>query len=206
MIATQQFTGRRQIAVIWVLTVSFSCAAATAIAKTDSALRTEEPTIQSAAMGHLGTATQAFKMRKEVMLADVVAELINWIGEHTHYDISPTLADPPSVIFSDAGQEILYEGRHLVLSSSFRAVYDVETRNIYLRRPWIFSNIFDKSTLLHELVHDVQYQNRIWSCAGKSEWQAYKLQEAWLLERGVESGFNWVQILIQSRCPHDVHP
>jgi len=206
MIATQQFTGRCQIAVIWVLTVGLFCAAPMAIAKSDDTRRTEEVAIQSAAMGQVGAAIQASKMRKDVVLADVVAELINWIGEHTHYDISPTLADPPYVSFSDAGQEILYEGRHFVLGSSFRAVYDVETRIIYLLRPWSFSNIFDKSTLLHELVHDVQYQNRTWSCAGKSEWQAYKLQEAWLSERGVESGFNWVQILIQSRCPHDVHP
>lgn len=206
MTGTQQTTRYLRIAVIWVLTVGLSCVATAVFAKSDAVARSADSTVHRAATDQVWTTTRASKNRKDVVAAGVVAELINWIGGHTPYDISKTLAEPPAVIFSDWGQMISYEGRQLVLGSSLRAVYDVDARQIYLLRPWSSANIFDHSTLLHELVHDVQYQNRTWSCAGKSEWEAYKLQEAWLLERGVESGFNWVQILIQSRCPRDVHP
>jgi len=41
---------------------------------------------------------------------------------------------------------------------------------------------------------------------GKAEWEAYKLQEAWLAEQGLASGFDWPQIFLLSRCPWDVHP
>ncbi len=206
MTVTQHTTRYLHIAVIWVLTAGLSCVGTMVFANSDAATRTAYPEEKRAALSRVGAANQAAKVRIHMVSQEFIVELIHWIGEHTSYDTSRTLADPPSVIFSDSGQNILYEGRHLALGSLFRAVYDVDARQIYLRQPWSFSNIFDRSTLLHELVHDVQYQNRTWLCAGKSEWQAYKLQEAWLSEHGVESGFNWVQILIQSRCPRDVHP
>jgi hypothetical protein len=60
--------------------------------------------------------------------------------------------------------------------------------------------------LLHELVHAVQFDNRSWDCLGAPEWQAYKMQEAWLAEHGISADFDWLLIYMQSRCPRDIHP
>ena len=136
----------------------------------------------------------------------VIRDLVKWIGDHTEYDISKTLMDPPSVSLCDHGTEIYYEGEMIIVDPMLRAAYDLKNRDIYLVKPWETSSAGDLSTLLHELIHDVQYLNRKWSCKEEPEWEAYKLQEAWLAERGIPSEFNWIQIFFLSRCPRDIHP
>ncbi len=68
--------------------------------------------------------------------------------------------------------------------------------------PWRDSDVRDVSTLLH----DIQFSSHPWPCQCQAEWEAYKLQEAWLAEQGPSSGFDWPQIFLLSRCPRDVHP
>ena len=82
----------------------------------------------------------------------------------------------------------------------------MEIRRIHLVRPWDASNTKDRSRLLHELIHDVQYINRGWTCKEEPEWEAYKLQEAWLAAQGVASEFDWLHIFMLSRCPRDIRP
>jgi len=136
----------------------------------------------------------------------VISDLVKWIGDHTDYNISKTLMEPPSVSFCDEDDEIYYEGEMIIVDPMLRAAYDMRDRHIYLVRPWKLSSVKDLSTLLHELIHDVQYLDRNWPCKEEPEWEAYKLQEAWLSEQGVESEFNWLQIFMLSRCPRDIHP
>ena len=51
------------------------------------------------------------------------------------------------------------------------------------------------------VIHDVQYLDRGWVCEEEPEWEAYKLQEVWLAELGVLSGFNWTHILMTDIAP-----
>jgi hypothetical protein len=136
----------------------------------------------------------------------ILSKLIGWIGDRTNYDISRALHHLPTVSFCDPESEISYEGETIIVDPMIGAAYDMEVRHIHLVRPWSPSNTRDLSTLLHELVHDIQYLNRTWSCNGEPEWEAYKLQEAWLEEQGVRSDFNWPQILLLSSCRRDIHP
>lgn len=135
-----------------------------------------------------------------------IVDLLEWIGRHTEYDISKALLDPPTVSFCEPGAVIAYEGKSFVVPDKLKAAYDEKRRQIFLVTPWSGSSSMDLSALLHELIHDVQFMNRTWSCQREAEWEAYKLQELWLAEQGEVSGFNWVQILISSRCHRDVHP
>lgn len=142
-----------------------------------------------------------------VVVADaVVVELLTWIGAHTDYDVSATLAEPPSIGFCRHGEVIDYEGESLIVDPDLGAAYDKERRHIYLARPWDAAKVKDLGTLLHELIHDVQYRNRDWPCWQKTEWEAYKLQESWLAERGESAEFNWALILMLSRCSQNHHP
>lgn len=133
--------------------------------------------------------------------------LIEWIGANSGYDVSTILANPPEVKFCAHGSTLVYQGKAIHFGDRLNGVYDETTEQICLAKPWNASNTKDRGVLLHELVHHVQYQSKSWACPKATEWEAYKLQEAWLLEKGARPGFNWMYILLASRCtPRDVHP
>lgn len=132
--------------------------------------------------------------------ASVIEDLVRWIGRHTHYDISRTLANAPEISFCSAGDVIAYESNDLLVDEKLKAAYDLKSRRIFLVLPWTASRGEDLSVLLHELIHDVQLHNRTWECSQQTEWEAYRLQAAWLAENGIEANFNWAEILIRSRC------
>lgn len=136
----------------------------------------------------------------------VVRELLVWIGAHSDYDISSALRDPPRLRFCDTGEVLDYEGHEIVVDAAMRAAYDLQERMIYLVRPWDAAKIEHRASLLHELIHDLQFAQRRWRCSVEPEWEAYKLQDAWLREQGVESGFSWLKIQMLSTCPQGIHP
>lgn len=136
----------------------------------------------------------------------VVCRLLRWIGDNTSYDVTQELADPPEIGFSETGATIRYGGEELIVEPHLRALYEAEQRRIILALPWSISDARDMSRLLHELIHDVQFQSRTWPCPQATEWEAYHLQDRWLHENGVSSHFNWLEIRIWSRCDTRVRP
>lgn len=139
-------------------------------------------------------------------IGSIVPALLKWIGDNSDYDVTAFLNDPLPVSFCDVGQTVVYEGRPIVVHEPVKGMYDIEIHRITLVKPWSRKDLINISTLLHELVHFVQYESRDWSCWHATEWEAYKLQEQWLLERGIDPGFNWVEIYLLSRCaPRDIH-
>ncbi len=93
----------------------------------------------------------------------------------------------------------LHDGR-------LRGLYDAERGEILLVRPWDPRSPEDASVLLHELIHHRQAAHH-WYCPAAQELPAYRLQEAWLAERGVSLTVNWVGLVIRAGCtPRDIHP
>ena len=133
--------------------------------------------------------------------------LLDWIAANSEYDTSELLDNPPMVRFCEHGSTLVYEGKAIHFNDRLNGVYDEKTKQICLAKPWHPSNTKDRGVLLHELVHHVQFESKSWLCPKATEWEAYKLQEAWLLENGMMPGFNWVSILLDSSCtPRDIHP
>jgi hypothetical protein len=133
--------------------------------------------------------------------------LLEWIGANSEYDVSGTLANPPTVKFCAHGSTLVYKGRAIHFDDRLNGVYDETTKQICLAKPWHPSSVKDRGILLHELVHHVQHESGRWPCPKATEWEAYKLQEAWLLENGTTPDFNWAFILLDSSCtPRDIHP
>lgn len=67
------------------------------------------------------------------------------------------------------------------------ALYSETDHTIYLPDSWRPDDLRDRSILLHELVHHLQYLNNVKvTCASEYEWQAFELQIAWLHEQSVE--------------------
>ena len=46
-----------------------------------------------------------------------------------------------------------------------------------------------------------------WYCPGAQELSAYRTQQAWLAELGLELDVNWIAVVLESGCtPRDFHP
>ena len=132
--------------------------------------------------------------------------LLDWIAEASGYDVGALRRDPPEIVFCDIGDLIDYEGAGLMVEPYMHAAYDLPAHRIHLVRPWDASDPKSLSELLHELVHVAQLAARDWRCVGEPEWEAYKLQERWLIEQGAPTDFNWLVIYRLSRCPGDGFP
>jgi hypothetical protein len=156
----------------------------------------------------LGTAVAATASETEACLVSEasIGELIDWIEANTGYDVSRVRSNPPVIESCVTGELIDYAHEATIVDEGINGLYDFEARRIYLVEPWDHGDLRDRSVLLHELIHAVQFDDREWDCIGAPEWEAYKLQEAWLAERGLDADFDWMRIYFQSRCPRDIHP
>ena len=85
-------------------------------------------------------------------------------------------------------------------------LYSLEDHSIYLPEGWRGDDLRDRSVLLHELIHHLQYLNKIKAvCRAQDDWQALELQLAWLREQGVEDpvdllDLNPLYILMLRQC------
>jgi hypothetical protein len=137
----------------------------------------------------------------EVLPPMLFDDLVSWIARNTIYDLRHTYAHPPTLSFCDVGDIVAYEDDDLYVDESLLAVFDAKARHIYLKQPWTPLRLFDQSILLHELIHDVQTQSHDWACVGAPEPEAYRLQQKWLIEHGIDTPFDWDAIKRLSRCP-----
>ncbi|MDW4548389.1 DUF6647 family protein [Defluviimonas sp. D31] len=114
---------------------------------------------------------------------------------------------PPRIVMVPAGKMAAISAETAHHGPATRGAYDAETATIYLQRPWFADKVYDRSILLHELVHHRQAHARHWYCDQAMEWDAYKLQETFLDQAGLESGIFWLAIALESSCAvRDHHP
>lgn len=133
---------------------------------------------------------------------ELVAELLDWIVASTDY--APALP-PPEIVFCETGDCIPYETGTVIVGETLNGAYDRYNARIVLIRPWDVTDTRDQSILLHELVHHVQLGNRDFDCLAATELEAYRLQDAYLSQHGIASGFDWSQINLLSSCPPAAH-
>ena len=133
----------------------------------------------------------------------LVAGLFDWIGAHTDYDTDAARANAPAIVLCVTGGTISYEGAPLLVEPGLRAMYSAIDHTVFLVAPWSAARHEDVSTLLHELVHGVQFRERAWPCPQAAEREAYALQAAWLAERGLPPALDPFTAYLLSRCPSD---
>lgn len=137
-------------------------------------------------------------------IRNLVARFEDWLDAHAPWprrDMAPRIrlvgALEANARRGRAGD--LHDGR-------LRGLYDPGQAEILLVRPWNPRNLEDASVLLHELIHHRQVPHH-WYCPAAQELPAYRLQEAWLAERGASLEVNWVGVVLKSGCtPRDIHP
>jgi hypothetical protein len=77
-------------------------------------------------------------------------------------------------------------GRGATSGLNVEALHSNKEHVVYLLQTWRADNLRDRSILLHEIVHHLQYLNHMKAlCPAEEERQAYDLQIKWLREQGV---------------------
>ena len=149
--------------------------------------------------------------------SSLVVSLMIWISTMTGY----VVPDPPKVGYKTESEltRILYncthpteltklicddiisnKGKH-VFTKHHRtlAIYNNVLQQIYIKKGLekSYNKVVLQSILLHELIHHMQYQNKVnfsllpekGPCIGKYEQEAYYLQNIWLLKQGQKTVF-----------------
>ncbi len=119
--------------------------------------------------------------------------LESWLDEHSGLG---RREEPPVVRLHDLALAVSFcsdpDRRH----GRTRGLYDPTAYTIFLMRPWDPTNAEDVSVLLHELVHHRQAPDDH-PCPGAQEEAAYRLQDAWLRELGLQANVNWVAVVLE---------
>lgn len=144
------------------------------------------------------------------LMPTIVAGFIDWIVGKTGWATSGT---PLIRLASNAQLAKMFYGWDDKLNNDdlngihMHGLYSRKNRIIYLIDTWNPDNLFDRSLLLHELVHYLQMQNKVEAdCTEQYEAQAYHLQIAWLREQGIQDPYKFLtlselEIAVISECP-----
>lgn len=149
------------------------------------------------------TETGADHHESENDFSRAATPLLAWIIAQTHWTESGV---PPVHFISRARLTEMYTGGRPSNLTAYSLYCDAD-HSIYLLDTWKADSLLDRSELLHELVHHLQYLNHVpATCPAEYEWQAYQLQAEWLHDQGVEEpldlmGVSPVTIYLLSRCP-----
>lgn len=137
-------------------------------------------------------------------IAETEAALEAWLDRNSIY---PRREGPLVIRLVDARQAAQIEPALGFADARRRGLYLPELATILLVAPWKSHDPVDVSVLLHELVHHRQVGARHWYCEGQQELPAYRLQQRWLAERGLDIRVNWTAVVIESGCVRrDIHP
>ncbi len=112
-----------------------------------------------------------------------VASMVAWIGEKAAWAVR----EAPPIRFVPYADLVKIFAGGKPTDFHVEGLYSDEDHTIYLSDRWHADDLHDRSVLLHELVHHLQYLNHMKAtCVSEYEWQAVELQVAWLREQGVE--------------------
>lgn len=100
------------------------------------------------------------------------------------------------------------QGGHLARAAfihDVEAIYDDESRTIYLPEGWTGATPADVSVLVHEMVHHLQnVAGLTYGCAGEREKPAYRAQARWLelfdTTLADEFGIDPMTLLVRTNC------
>jgi len=128
--------------------------------------------------------------------------LIAWIAAQANWTVHDA---PPIRLIPSAEIQKIFTAEEET-GFNIGAFYSEKDHTVYLPDNWHPNDLHDRSILLHELVHHLQYLNHVKElCPGEFEFQAFKYQVDWLSEQGVEYpvdliGIDPLEILMLGRC------
>lgn len=141
--------------------------------------------------------------RNTESITGLVEVFDTWLDQNTDFQRPET---SPTVELISASLVESIQGSSASRFGRTRGLFDPDSSTIYLILPWDRKNPHDASILLHELVHARQVA-RHYFCPGAQEEAAYRFQDDWLRERGLQAKVNWIAVVLESGCNRrDFHP
>lgn len=135
-------------------------------------------------------------------MQDLLVTLLAWIGLNTGYDVEIAL---PNVIMTKAQNLCAnygLEGKEECAAANIKAFYN-KSYTIYLQSDFDPDDKVDRSRLVHELVHYVQWANKEnqRTCLGHLEVEAYELQDRWRAHNRLSANLDpFKMILLSASC------
>lgn len=141
--------------------------------------------------------------RNTESISELVAVFDTWLDQNTNLQSPDAI---PEIRLVSASFAASLRGSSASNFGRTRGLFDPDSFTIYLILPWNRKSPHDASVLLHELVHARQF-GRYYYCPGAQEEAAYRLQDDWLRERGLQAKVNWIAVVLESGCNRrDFHP
>lgn len=128
-------------------------------------------------------------------MKELILSLLLWIGANSDFptvvggDLPTVVQNTPTEVFCALDEA--YSGRKLDCSEyeGVIGMYQDDHNTIFLRGG--VETVFEKSVLLHELIHALQYKatnaSELAWCTAQLERDAYVGQVKWLREQGVDA-------------------
>lgn len=138
-------------------------------------------------------------------LSDLIHHLDDWLDNNSDL---PRRANPPEIRFLDKYSAAAFSAsKHSARMGRLRGLYDPDSQTIWLLHPWNQHDPYSVSVLLHEQMHHRQAEAGHWYCPGAQELPAYRIQQKWLAQFGLEPNVNWIAVVLDAGCtPRDIHP
>jgi hypothetical protein len=135
-------------------------------------------------------------------MTDTVLVLLAWIAMHTGYEVD---LPQPNIVMTTEGnlcKQYGIDSRSQCEGMRLIGFYN-KGYTIYLDVDFDIRQPNQRSHLLHELVHYVQYQNKehLHVCLGHLELEAYELQDQWRKSRQLQpvlGDFN--RLMLEMSC------
>lgn len=133
-----------------------------------------------------------------VVSYDVTRPLMEWVTAHTGIFVKYVPA-----VFVSRQMMMAKIGDPQRNAAMARALY-VPNQVVIDDEFWDESDTRTVSFLLHELVHHAQYvSGRKYPCNNAKEWEAYRLQNMWLQEQGLDPAVDEDWIAHMADCNND---
>jgi hypothetical protein len=136
-------------------------------------------------------------------MKELITILLMWIGESTMYDVDiehPNIVMMPPQELTEQYQATMMDKTNHI--EELWAYYNTTNQTIYLRADFRQYDQWDKSILLHELLHHVQYHNKVqFQCINQMEEEAWPLQKKYLKEfHNIDWNYDMLWYLMISTC------
>jgi hypothetical protein len=135
-------------------------------------------------------------------MQDLMVILLTWIGAHSSYNVDLVL---PNVAMTNSYNICVNYGinnKGQCEAARLKGFYN-KNLTIYLPNDFDPQDPVDRSRLIHELVHYVQWANnkQKTTCLGHLEVEAYELQDQWRLAHNLTESLDpFRRIMFEASC------
>lgn len=127
----------------------------------------------------------------------LMLSLLIWLGMNSDFNLPKNKNALPRIEYktADTMKVIVYGAIGPSIPKEVKASYDDRKNILYLLNGFNPKDLSEQRTMLHELVHFLQFYNkRKYKCRNVAEVEAFRLATKWGQEQGIKDDYaiNWI--------------